>query len=94
MKTKTCHWDKCKTKIQVDTSIEERQSFFTVVGWCPVHQEAFKIFHDLEKKFAKENNIDWPIGSLSYKKHKKALHELYKLSGQRAEQIAENKLNK
>jgi len=85
METQTCFWDNCKTKIKVDTSIEDRQSFFSVVGWCSVHQEAYNIYHNLEKAYAKKHKIDWPIGSLSYKKHKKALDQLYELAGHRAE---------
>lgn len=81
----TCNWDGCTTKIQVDTSIEDRQSFFTVVGWCEVHHEAFRIYTDMEKKFCKKRKIDWPIGSLSYKKHKKDLNKIHKMAGKQAE---------
>ena len=86
MEKRICHWNGCKTKIEVDTSIEERFSIFNVVGWCKVHQEAFRIYYDLEKKYAKKHHIKLPIGPLSYKKHKKDLHQLRKLAEHRAEQ--------
>ena len=88
MASKTCHWRGCSTKIEVDTSIESKQSLFTVVGWCDVHQKAFSIYTELEKKFAKDHHVDWPIGSLSYKKHKNALGQLHVLAGHRAEEEA------
>ena len=83
---KTCHWEGCKNKIELDTSLE-KHTMFIVVGWCPIHHEAFRIYTDLEKKFAREHHFDWPIGSLSYKKHKKALNQLHELAGHRAEQM-------
>ena len=86
MKTRQCNWKGCKTKIELDTSMESKSSFFTVVGWCDVHQEAFRIYTKLEKKFCEEKDLDWPIGSLTYKQNKKALHQLHILSGHRAEQ--------
>lgn len=85
MTEQTCHWTGCKTIIQVDTSLEERQTLFTVAGWCDVHHKAFGIFTELEKKFCKDNKIDWPPGSLSYKKYKKQFHKLHKEAGKKAE---------
>ena len=90
MKQMTCHWKYCRTKIKVDNSIEKRQSFFTVVGFCPLHHEALKIATKLDQKFCKRNNIDWPIGSLSYKKHQKAFTELRDLAVFRAKEIVKN----
>lgn len=85
MTERTCHWSGCKTIIQVDTSIESKQTLFTVAGWCDVHSKAFNIYTELEKQFCKDFKIDWPIGSLSYKKHKKALNVLHKQAGKMAE---------
>ena len=86
MEKRTCIWKGCKIKIELDTSIEKRQSLFTVAGWCPLHSKAYRIYHELEKKYCKEHKIEHPIGSLSYQKHKKALHQLYELAEHRAKQ--------
>jgi len=76
MTERTCSWPKCKTKIDVDTSIENRTNFFVVGGWCDLHHKAYAISTAMEKVFCTKMNIDWPVGSLNYKKYKKELHAL------------------
>ena len=79
-----CHWEKCKTKIEVKQMSDN--PMFQTVGWCEVHQLAFRIYHDLEKKYCKDHKLSWPVGSLTYKNHKKAFNGLHDLAGHRAEQ--------
>ena len=84
--TKKCFWKGCKTKIQVDTSIESDMSFVTVEGWCDVHKLAYSIFHELEREFCKRKRISFPPNSVTYPIHKIALHELNELAEYRAKE--------
>jgi hypothetical protein len=82
-----CIWQGCKTRIDLDVSIESRQSLFVVAGWCELHKKAYSIYREMEEKYCKEHYIENPIGSLSYKKHKKALHQLFELAEYRAKHL-------
>lgn len=86
MEKRTCHWKGCKTKIELDTSIESRQTLFTVCGFCKLHHEALKIATELDQKFCKDHKISWPIGSLSYQKYKKQFTQLRELAEHRAKE--------
>ena len=79
---KTCYWKGCKTKIEVDTHLEHN-SLFVVVGWCQLHQKAYRIYHDLERKYMQKNRISY-MTEKEYNKHKKALQGLHELSEHRA----------
>jgi hypothetical protein len=72
----------------VDDSIEKRQTLFVVAGFCKTHIKAFSIYTKLEKEFCEENKIDWPVGSLSYKKHQSSFNKLHHLAGQLAKKSA------
>lgn len=90
MTERTCAWKYCRTKIEVDTSIEDRCSMFVVSGWCKVHQKAYQIYHDLEKKFCKKARINWPPGSKAYRENKEAFDQLHDLAGHRAKEEAKH----
>ena len=81
-----CIWKGCRTKIELDTSIESRQTLFTVAGWCKVHQLAYSIYLEMEKKYCKDKKLEWPLGSISYQKHENALHQLHDLAEHRAKE--------
>ena len=84
--TKKCFWSGCKTKIQVDTSIESSFSLVIVEGYCNVHISAWKIYRKLEQEFCKRKRISCPPNSVTYPIHKKAISQLYELAEYRAKE--------
>ena len=82
--TKKCLWKGCKTKIKIDTSIEEGLPFVSVEGWCDVHDLAYSIYSKLTQEFCKRKRISFPPNSVTYPIHKKAISQLYELAEYRA----------
>ena len=84
--TKKCLWKGCKTKIKIDTSIEEDLPFVSIEGWCDVHDLAYSIYSKLEQEFCKRKRISFPPNSVTYPIHKKALLQLNELAEYRAKE--------
>lgn len=84
LETRTCIWSGCKEEIKLDTSIESsgvgQRLGLVVSGWCPLHNLAYHIYHEKERK-----QFGF-VTSKIYRENKKELDKLRKQSVQEAKQ--------
>ena len=82
MEKRICIWSGCKEEIELDVSMESsnigQRLGMIVSGWCPLHELAYTIYHNMElEKFGF-------VTAKIYKDNKKELDKLRKQAVQEA----------